>query len=435
MTITTKSALPRLVVSDGQGQVFDVPELDMVGMSLNEPRIPRDNELIPMPYGSTLFELPGRTALGYDRYRDRIVPLRRYKGKKVIAVAAFMAPAHTQIYRAAYLSTESPVPLLPLFAYTAVGWKEGQFWVTGFRVDSDIRHDPAQFDFSRIEQQAQEVLKKYPRNRLVHHLVTNCVQRSGCPGAYNFVLGRWECPVPTSPGCNARCVGCISRQPEGTVPPTQERLNFVPTIEEILEFTIPHLNQAPRAIISFGQGCEGEPLLQGALLEEAIRTIRKQTSRGTINLNTNGSRPEVVERLCQAGLDSIRVSLNSAQKTYYQRYFEPVDYSFEDVIETIKIVRRYGRWVSLNYFIFPGFTDHPQEMEHLVHLMQKVDIQMIQLRNLNMDPEWYIRQLRLEELPSNSIGILSWRDTLKNQFPALRFGYFNPPKEDWSDGY
>ena len=423
--IFTMTELPNLIVSDGQGKVFDVPELEMVGMSLTDLHLPSEEDLIPLPSGSDLFELPDRIPLGYDRKRDQVIPLPEYEGIPVIPVAAFMAPAHTQIYRAAYQS-KGPAPLLPLFAYTAVGWRDGGFWAAGRRVDPDIRQDFDQWDFDEIKRQAERTLETYPGNRLVEHLVNNCVRRYGCPAARNFVLRRWEAPVPTSPVCNARCLGCLSLQPKSRVPSPQHRITFVPTPEEIAEFTIPHLQHAPRAIISFGQGCEGEPLLQAPVLEEAIRLIRKATDRGTINLNTNGSFPQAVERLCIAGLDSIRVSLNSAQPTYYNRYFRPRTYAFEEVVETLKVMRTYNRWASINYFIFPGFTDHPQEIAALLDLIEQTQLNFIQMRNLNMDPEWYIRSLKIEGLSRDYIGILRWMETVQSHFPTIRFGYFNP---------
>jgi wyosine [tRNA(Phe)-imidazoG37] synthetase (radical SAM superfamily) len=41
---------------------------------------------------------------------------------------------------------------------------------------------------------------------------------------------------------------------------------------------------------SFGQSCEGEPLMQADLLCEVIANVRKRTKRGTIHVNTNGTR-------------------------------------------------------------------------------------------------------------------------------------------------
>jgi len=433
MKISKLTKLPWLAVSDGNGNVFEIPGLEMTGMRINERILPDPGELIPVPHGSVLVELPGRYPVGFDRKRSRFVTLKKYQGQPIIAAAVFLAPAYTQLYRAAY-QTRQDVVKLPLFAYTPVGWKNNQFWTPAIRVDEDIRQDLVQFDYELIEQAAQKVLEKYPNNRLVEHLVNNCVRRYYCPAAQNFVLGRWECPVPTSPSCNARCVGCISKQPKNGVPVTQNRIEFVPTVDEIVEFTVPHLENAPRAIISFGQGCEGEPLLQGDLLEAVVREIRRITNRGTINLNSNACYPNVIERLCQAGLDSIRVSLNSARADLYKAYYRPKDYGFEAVLESMKIMRHHNRWISLNYFIFPGLTDDPAELEQLIKIIMDFRVDYIQMRNLNIDPEWYIQALNLVDKTSKPIGILNWQKIIKQRAPWLRFGYYNPPKEDWGIG-
>ncbi len=419
--------VPDLVVADEKGRIFEIPGLKMLGRGVRNLYLPSDDELIPMPFGSNLYVLPGRLPLAFDPESGEPVQVPEYGGRRVLAVAAFMAPAHTWTYRAAYERSED-APTLPLYAYAAVGWREGEFWVAGTRVDPDIRQDLAQFNLREIEKRAEEALRRYPGNRLVRHLVENCVRRYGCPAARNFVLGRWECPVPTSPGCNADCIGCLSYQPGNEPPPAQERIDFVPKVEEIVEFTVPHLESAPNAIISFGQGCEGEPLLVADLLEEAIRAIRKRTDRGKINLNTNAFDSEAVARLCRAGLDSIRVSLNSARKVYYERYFQPRGYGFEDVVESIRVAKAHGIWVSINYFVFPGFTDFRDELEALLNLVKEYRVDMIQARNLNLDPDVYVERLGLVELDESlSIGIIHWLDRLKREAPWIRIGYFNPP--------
>lgn len=422
---------PLLVISDGRGNIFEIPGLEMVCRRIGEIIVANPEELIPMPHGSILMELPGRYPVGFNRKQNKIIVLKRYRGHPVLATAVFLAPAHTQLYFAAYHIKPGAVKL-PLFAYTPVGWRNGSFWVPAIRVDKDIRHDVRYFKPDRVDKAAHEMLKKFPHNRLVEHLVTNCVTRYNCPNAQNFVLGRWECPVPMSPTCNARCMGCISKQPGEVVSPTQHRITFIPHVAEILEFAIPHLENAPRSIISFGQGCEGEPLLQGSLLEETIRKIKSVTSKGTINLNTNACDPDVIEKLCRAGLDSSRVSLNSAQPNLYNKYYKPTDYTFEDVLESISIMRKYGRWISLNYFIFPGLTDDPNEIEHLLKIVIDQRVDYIQMRNLNIDPDWYIHELGLKRSTSWVIGILRWQETIKVKAPWVGFGYFNPPKEDWS---
>ncbi len=430
MNQRNRSRLPWLVVSDGHGNIFEIPGLEMVVRRVNDTRLPEPNELIPVPPGSLLLELPDRAPIGYDRRRGRMVTLKRYRGRPVIAAAVFLAPAYTQLYFAAFQSQPDGIKL-PLFAYTPLGWQKGQFWTPAVRVDADVRHDPSQFDPELIEQACQWMLARFPGNRLVAHLIYNCVQRYFCPNAQNFVLERWEYPVPISPACNARCVGCISQQPNDGVPATQNRIDFVPTVEEIVEYTVPHLEHAPGAIISFGQGCEGEPLLQGDLLEQAVRKIRSLTELGTIHVNTNAGYPHIIERLCRAGADSFRVSLNSAQPDLYTAYYRPKDYGFEAVLESMAIMRRHQKWISLNYFIFPGLTDDPIEMEQLVKIITDYRVDFIQMRNLNIDPDWYIQTLKLDQRATKPIGILKWQQAIVARAPWIRFGYFNPAKESW----
>jgi len=420
------SDLPYLVVSDGSGNIFEIPELRMVGKALNSYILPEKDDLIELPEGSDLFELPEHKAIGYNPNSKEFVEVEEYDGLPVFAIAAFMAPAYVQLYRSAYLSNSGAVTL-PLYAYTAVGWQNDKFYVTGKRIDSENRQDFGNFNFDLIEKNAQVMLVKYPNNRLVSHLINNCVLQYGCPAARNLAMNRWECPVPTSPSCNADCVGCISKQPEESgVCSSQNRISFVPSVEEIVEFTVPHLEQAPKAIISFGQGCEGEPLMVAEVIEEAIKAIRKRTTKGVINLNSNASQPEKVERLFKAGLDSIRVSMNSAQKHFYEMYHQPKNYAFENVIESLKISHRHNRWSSLNYFVFPGLTDHSAEITALEKLLSDVKINMIQARNLNMDPEWYIDVLGLQDLSDEFIGVRRWISYIQKKFPGIRFGYFNP---------
>lgn len=389
---------------------------------------PSLEDLIPLPDGSELFVLPGRFPVGYDKDNGEPLLLKDnpyQTGDAVQAVAAFMSPAHTAILNSAYRTQDSNAPRLPLFAYTAVGWNKGRFWVTAFRSDPDKRQDACQFNQETISKKTRKKLKELSANRLVQHL-GKCCLTYGCPAARNYFLGRWEAPLPTSPICNARCVGCISLQPAGSCSATQDRIRFVPTAQEIAAVAIPHLQNAECAIVSFGQGCEGEPLLQAPIIEEAIHLIRKKTTRGTINLNSNASLPQAVKRLADAGLDSLRVSLNSAQDSFHSRYYRPVGFTLTEVKESISVMKGAGRFVSLNYFIQPGVTDSREELEALSSLVKACHPDLIQLRNLNMDPEWYMKTLDFH--PSQDpLGMRNWMAVLQKRFPSLRLGYFNPP--------
>lgn len=418
---------PSLVFADERGNITDFSALAMAGMSNGQYVAPKPEELIPLPEGSELFLLPERLPVGMDPQTGEplLIEDNPYEaGSSIQAVAAFMAPAHTAIYNSAFQKRPESTATLPLFAYTAVGWHDGQFWVAGFRSDNDKRQDSIQFNSRVIEQNTKRKLAAHPGNRLIQHLGI-CSLSYCCPAARNYFLGRWEAPLPTSPQCNAKCLGCISLQPSGCCPSPQQRMSFVPSADEIAELAIPHLITAERPIVSFGQGCEGEPLLQADIIEQAIKKIRKETTHGTINLNSNASLPQKIEKLAAVGLDSLRVSLNSVQAQYYTPYYNPSNYCFEDVKNSIKAMKAAGKFVSLNYFIIPGMTDSKTEFDSLCSFINELSPDLIQLRNLNMDPELYLQSIGFPA-DIQSLGILTWYNQLKKYFPKLQFGYYNP---------
>jgi pyruvate-formate lyase-activating enzyme len=418
-----------LMYSDGKGNIFEDETLYAAGrMGWDAIPVPRE-EWIPLPSGGSLYELPGRRGIGIDVETGEMRLC-----EKGWAVAAFIPPAHTGLYLAAYESAPD-APLLPLFCYTAAGWHNDEFYVPAIRIEQDIRQECEGFDASIVQQGVEHLAKAYPHNRLVKHLAENCALTYHCPAARNYFMGRWECPVPSSPACNANCIGCISFQPQDeAIPSTQDRLTFKPTAEEITEFTVPHLQTAPYPIISFGQGCEGEPLLMWETIRESILEIRKHTDRGSININTNGSKPDAVEALCKAGLNSIRVSTNSARKSVYEAYYRPNNYQFEDIVESLKVVRRFHGWTSINYFVFPGMTDSVDEYEALRKIISDTGLNMIQWRNFNIDPDWYLGKIGITDT-GECMGISQMMDLIREEFPTLKFGYFNPPLERIKGNY
>jgi molybdenum cofactor biosynthesis enzyme MoaA len=182
-------------------------------------------------------------------------------------------------------------------------------------------------------------------------------------------------------------------------------------------------------VVSFGQGCEGEPLLATKVIEPAIRLIRKATRQGTINMNTNGSLPAVMDRLFEAGLDSIRVSMNSVRKSCYYSYFRPRGYTFSRVVESIDLARRKGKFVSVNYLNLPGFTDARLEAKALLSFLNDHPVNMIQWRNLNFDPIRYWQIMGGGRKASELMGMRTLLERVREAFPGLKFGYFNPPRE------
>jgi pyruvate-formate lyase-activating enzyme len=348
-------------------------------------------------------------------------------GEAIYPVAVFNSPGVVITRVCAYI--ESPRPrVLPLFSYGAAGWHHGRFRSAAVRVDREPRQDLRRMDPAAVKAGVRALRKAMPANRLRAHLET-CALEYGCPAGKNFFLGRYEAPLPTATACNARCLGCLSLQKRSGICSSQERIRFTPSAEEIAEVALWHIGRVKKPVVSFGQGCEGEPLSAARVIEPAIRLIRRKTSRGTINLNSNASRPDIVARLCDAGLDSIRVSMNSVRPECYEAYFRPKGYGFEKVLQSIDTTLGKGKFVSVNYLNSPGFTDSPGEAEALAAFLKAHPVHMIQWRNLNFDPVRYWKAMGAASPPGEPMGMEVLLGEIRRRFPKLKFGYFNPPKE------
>ena len=311
-----------------------------------------------------------------------------------------------------------------MWAYTAVGFKDDQCWAPGFRIEYADKWDPNSYDDRELIPAIEEFKRGGQGGPLVRHLI-NCATENHCFAAKNLFLRRWEAPVPVSRGCNAACLGCLSLQPDFGCEESHKRISFTPARDEIVALGVEHLARAPEAILSFGQGCEGEPLTEYRLIADSIREIRRGTDRGTINLNTNGSWPERIGRLRESGLDSIRISLNSARPELYRAYYRPKGYDFEDVAASIALSKEIGLYTMINYLVFPGITDCREEIDALRDLIARTGVNFIHLKNLCIDPELYLKSMPSPR--SAGIGIREMATILREEFPELELGYFNRP--------
>ena len=421
---------PRLLVADRKNRIYDMPHLDAAGMKGGEYFSLSSRDLIKLPPDSELFVLPDRRPVGYAPAEGMFVQLERdvhsRKSGPCYAVAAFLPPGHTATHSAAYRERRN-ARLLPLFSYAAAAFYKGELYASGMRVDRERRQQLSGMDMGLLRKNVKGFRKLFTGNRLVKHL-ERCALIYGCPAAKNFFLKRYEGPLPTSPSCNARCIGCISYQPGKSCSVTQPRISFVPDPEEVAETALFHIRSVADPVVSFGQGCEGEPLMVDKVLERSVELIRKATSKGVINLNTNASRPDVIRRLFAKGLDSIRVSMNSVREPYYSAYYVPEGYGFKDVLSSIRYAKKVDAFVSVNYLVMPGFTDSRREVEALFRFLGKIDIDMIQWRNLNYDPIAYFRKLKIRVKREEMMGVDTLIRAVKQEYPRLMHGYFNPSK-------
>ena len=231
--------------------------------------------------------------------------------------------------------------------------------------------------------------------------------------------------MPVSRQCNADCLGCLSLENEFSCAASHHRLDFRPSKDEIVQLAVDHLIQDPKTIVSFGQGCEGEPLTEFKLIAQSIKEIRRLTPMGTINLNTNGSWPGRIRHIIENGLDSIRISLNSARPDFYRAYYRPKNYDFQDVVYSISLSTDSGLYTMLNYLVFPGITDQVEEIDALMDLIKTTGVNFLHLKNLNIDPLLYLD--RMPKTDSPVVGMKKMAEMLKREFPNLTLGYFNQP--------
>ena len=418
--------MPTPLYADRRGRIFDLPGHQALGLSGGDFVPVPESGLVPLPTGSEIFVIGKGVPVA--RRDGAPVYLEKIGGERAYPVAAFLPAGYTRTLLPAYVE-KRPDPLLPLWSYTALAWHKGRICGAAKLVAKNPKADPElhspQQDKKLVKLVAQR-LQQEAENRLLKQLA-RCALEYHCFAGKNTFYRRWELPLPTSPACNARCLGCLSLQPGaamGGCCASQERINFVPTPGEIAALAVPHLETADAAIASFGQGCEGEPLLQAKTIEQAIRLIRAQTGRGTINLNTNGCSPEKIQRLARAGLDSVRISLNSSLRKQYDAYYRPVNYSFADVRRSIRTAKAEGLFVSINLLVFPGYTDREQEVKGLLKLLHEGNVDMVQMRNLSIDPWWYIRTISRPK--GKAIGIAPLIDLFKRELPKTRIDYFNP---------
>lgn len=398
--------------ADEEGVIFDQPEYGGVASNGAVFVELQPEDLIPLPEGADLMFLPERTAMGM-----RLGKLEPLAGR---AVAAILPAGYTRTHLPAFVKADSAKEL-PLYGYTAVVLYQDQLYATAIYTDENSKWDPAHYNTPELKRLVKRVRKELPGNRIVEQ-VGKCSLQWHCCTAQNLFYRRWEAGIPVSPACNAKCFGCISLQPAECCPSPQSRINFIPTPEEIAAVGIYHLSAAPEGIVSFGQGCEGEPSLAADQIAAGIGLIRQATPQGQINLNTNAGYTEGIQKIVDAGLDTMRVSIISARERSYQAYYRG-NYTLADVKASIAYAVAAGVYVSLNMLFFPGFNDRVEEWKAWREFISQTKVQMVQVRNLNIDPDAF---LALMEPPTGEVlGTHQFLAKMKAELPALKIGSFS----------
>jgi len=169
--------------------------------------------------------------------------------------------------------------------------------------------------------------------------------------------------------CNYRCIYCQSEK-EFEFIPHQEILRF----EEIVEIVQEAVNLGITKVRVTG----GEPLVREGIVD-FIRQLRKINKLEDISLTTNGFfLPEYAEKLKNAGLNRVNISLDSLQEEKYKKITRGG--SLEKALKGIDSALKAGLLpIKINTVLIRGIND--DEVEDFVRLAleRPLNIRFIEL--------------------------------------------------------
>jgi pyruvate-formate lyase-activating enzyme len=359
-------------------------------------------QALPLPAGTDVVHLPGRAGIGLDR-----AGRARELGHGRFGVAAILPIGYLRIGLPAYADDLASPPLRPR-GYAAVGADaSGELVVSGIALvaDADTADGRSAPDLvARITATQRD----HPSSRVLRQLA-RCAKDYRCRAAANAFMGRHDCALPVAAPRNERPPEVLVLHDDADASPT-EPAAFRPTPEEIADAASRHLENGG-TVVTFGRACEGEPLLVVRVIESAIVMIRERTHLGTIHLETNGSLPTALRRLCDAGLDSVAVRLVSARAETYEALHRPEGFRFADVRTSIATAIAAKASVALRVLALPGLTDRKRELDALVGLAGDLPAgSSIVLRDLAADPQ---RALQVAPSTETALGMDRMLDRLR----------------------
>ena len=364
---------------------------------------------LPLPVGADVVHLPGRPGIGLDR-----TGRARELGQGRFGVAAILPLGYLRMGLPAYIDDLGTPSLRPR-AYAAVGADaSGQLVVSAVALDSeagavDGRSAP------ELAARITATQRERPSNRVLRQLA-RCAKDYRCRAAANAFLGRHDCALPIAAPRNEKPPEVLVLHDEADASPT-EPAAFRPSPEEIADAASRHFEEGG-TVVAFGRACEGEPLLVVRLVEQAIVAIRQRTRLGTIHLETNGSSPVALRRLCDAGLDSVSVRLVSAYAETYEAIHRPDGFRFADVRASLAHAVAGKVSVALRVLALPGLTDRARELDALASLAGDLPFGgSLILSDLAADPQ---RALRIAPSAEPALGMDRMLDRLRTDAAHLR---------------
>jgi pyruvate-formate lyase-activating enzyme len=78
---------------------------------------------------------------------------------------------------------------------------------------------------------------------------------------------------------------------------------------------------------------------------------------------------------------------------------------------------------SINYLIFPGVTDREEEIEAMIGFARRTGLKLIQMRNLNIDPETYLNLI--PKAQGEIYGMKQLIDIFHDELPDVVIGSYS----------
>lgn len=410
--------IPNLVYANKRGQIFDHTELYMAARSAGFNFVPYEIELVELPKEANLYLMQNTVPVAYNQDTTN---MEDFPGGA--AVAAILPQPYLRLFLPAYTCAEGEQ--LPPMAYTAIGWLEEKFVTPALQMDK-LR--PVNVNSTETAlAKAAEAKEKFPKNKLIPFL-EECISQNACSMAADIFTGGYECAIPVS---MAHCTEpVIPSAALATGCSGLRKLNFTPSSRDIIEVAMFYADQTKKPLITFGSACEGDPVMVAETVAKAIKVIKKNRPDATVSYIGCAGFPDKMKMLYEAGLDSVRLTVNSVNPSTYERFYRPKGFTFDGIYKSIELAHRAGVFVSLGLETLPGLNDRESETQALMDFIEAFKIDLIQMSNLDGDPNaiFQLYNFKFEEIH----GIKNMLKLLKKRFKSLKFGYYNRNKDDFN---
>jgi len=145
--------LPFYALCDSKGRIFEHPRFRMAGFSGNALPLWKKRISFPCPNSASFFFIPDCPPVGMDPETGQYRTVTKVKvhgaTERCYGVAAFLEPGLVRSHLPA-ADYRPKAYLLPMWAYTAVGFREGRYWAAGFRIEYNPKWDPRHYDDRKL---------------------------------------------------------------------------------------------------------------------------------------------------------------------------------------------------------------------------------------------------------------------------------------------